>query len=123
VKVARELAETTLLTRREIAARVGVSHMTITRWARSGGWIPLGWRRGGGFPARSWDAIERASLHSDPWARLNEAERLLDALERQDRASLDDLERALTLLLLARREHAQPQRPGRNRRSETSNPL
>jgi hypothetical protein len=51
----------------------------------------------------------------DPWARLYEAERLLASLERGDRADLDEIERALTLLLAARRDHARPPRPRKPR--------
>ena len=118
VAQARALVEGTLLTRREIAARVGVSHMTITRWARSGGWRTLGWHpRGRRDPDRSWTA---PAITPDPWTRLNKAEDLLDALEAQQRVALEDIESALTMLLLARRDHARPQR--KRRKAGPANP-
>jgi hypothetical protein len=115
VEIARSLVLTTDLTFKEIAARVGVSHMTIGRWARAGRWRPFGPPRRARNPRRNWAAMERALLRPDafrpdPWGRLVEAERLLALLERGDRAGLSEIERALTLLLAARQDHARPQR-------------
>lgn len=116
VALARELSERTTLTRREIAARVGVSHMTITRWARSGHWHPLGWLPRGRKPGRSWAATERDALRVDPWGDLYEAERLLGSLEQQATANLDEIERALHLVLTARAASRRPvARPKRQR--------
>jgi hypothetical protein len=110
VETARSLVLTTDLTFKEIAARVGVSHMTIGRWARAGRWRPFGPPRRGRTPRRNWAELERALLRPDPWGRLAEAERLLAVLERGDRAGLAEIERAFDLLLAARRDHARPQR-------------
>jgi transposase len=117
VAIARSLVLTTELTFKEIAARVGVSHMTIGRWARAGRWRPFGRPRRAGRPVRNWAELERAHLRPDPWGRLVEAERLLAVLERGSRTGLDEIERALDLLLEARRDHARPQRRRRGQRA------
>jgi transcriptional regulator with XRE-family HTH domain len=122
VEIARSLMLTTDLTQREIAARVGVSHMTIGRWARAGRWRPFGPARRARKPRRNWVELERELLRPDPWGRLVEAERLLTVLERSDRPALGEIERALTLLLAARQDYARPRSARRKRRTGESNP-
>lgn len=103
VALARELVEGTTLTQKEIAARIGVSQMSICRWARAGRWRrPFGAARPVDERGSSWSALERYEARTAPWRRLDEAERLLDALEREGGGGLDGVERALELLLEAR---------------------
>jgi hypothetical protein len=107
VAIARDLVQRTDLTYKAIAAKVGVTAMTIGRWSRAGFWrYPRRPRVDGS--ERSWAARDRALLRADPWHHLRAAERLLDSLERGDRTDLDTLARALDLLLTARRDAAQP---------------
>jgi transposase len=102
VALARELVEDTVLTQKEIGARIGVSHMTISRWARAGKWRrPYGAARP--FDETGWSlaAMQRFSIRTKPWRLLEEAEALLAKLAGQGRADLADIERALELLLAA----------------------
>jgi hypothetical protein len=122
VEIARSLVLTTDLTFKEIAARVGVTSMTVGRWAKSGRWRPIGRLRRAGKPVRNWAELEGALLRPDafrpdPWGRLVEAERLLALLERGSRTGLDEIARALDLLLEARRDNARPPRRRATRRA------
>ena len=105
VELARELVETTTLTNSAIADRVGVSHMTIARWARSGNWRqPYGRRN-----------------TRRPWRLLEEAENRLGELERAGTAELRALAEMLVLLLAARhlgRALAGSRRPRRRASAE-----
>ena len=109
VAQARALVERTILTQKEIGARIGVSHMTICRWARSGGWRrPLAAARPLDELGSASAATERFVIRTEPWRRLRTAEAILDVLESQPTADLADIERALDLLLAARKAAAVP---------------
>ena len=103
---ARELVERTHLTQREIAVRVGVSQITVSRWSRSGNWRrPPGAAKPVDETGASLRAMSRYNARTRPWRLLAEAETLLDSAAR-DGAELDGLERALRLLVEARAAHA-----------------
>lgn len=103
VALARELVEGTTLTQKEIAARIGVSQMSVGRWARAGRWRrPFGAARPVDERGSSWSALERYEARTAPWRRLDEAERLLDALEREGGGGLEGVERAFASILEAR---------------------
>lgn len=90
VALARDLVRTTTLSNKEIAARVGVSHMTIGRWARSGNWC----------------RPHQRARTARPWRLLHEAEWSLGDMERVGRADLPKLGEVLGLLLEARASNA-----------------
>ena len=103
VALARRPVETTTLTQKEIGARIGVSHMSVGRWAKAGKWRrPPGAARAPGELSQGWSMKVRFSQRVAPWERLAEAEALIEALECRERAGLDGLEQALLLLGHAR---------------------
>ena len=106
------MIEGTLLTQREIAAQVGVSQMTVSRWARAGGWRrPRGAAKPFDETGSSLRAMQRYNARTKPWRRLEEAEALLAGAEH---GALDRAERALALLQEARALHGEgigPRRP------------
>jgi hypothetical protein len=114
VAEARALVEGTCLSQAEIAARVGISHMSVCRWARAGGWRrPRGTQRPFDELGRSPKAMQRYATRTRPWRLLEEAEGIVAGVEAGE-ADLDRLERALALVLEARELHAKgvgPRRP------------
>ncbi|TDR94676.1 helix-turn-helix domain-containing protein [Enterovirga rhinocerotis] len=108
----RELVEETRLGQKEIAAIVGVSHMTVSRWARSGGWRrPPGSARPLDELSDTPRAIIRQGARTLPWRLLVKAETLLAS----DAADLAAMEQALALVLEARDAHAAGIGPKRRR--------
>ena len=109
----RAMVEGTLLTQKQIAARVGVSQMSVSRWARAGGWRrPVGTSKPFDETGSSLRAMERYNARTKPWRRLEEAEALL---ARAEGGALDTAERALALLLEARALQAEGVGPRRSR--------
>lgn len=97
----RELVEETRLGQKEIGAIVGVSHMSVSRWMRSGGWQrPPGTARPLDEQSDSLKAMKRRHARTRAWRLLKEAEVLIEELEEQD-ADLDRLEAALNVAALA----------------------
>ena len=111
----REMVETTRLTQKEIGDAIGVSHMTVGRWARSGNW-----RRPPGcvrpfHERRDRPELEPRMARGRAWKMLSETEALLGA-----NPGLDELEGAIAKLLEARDLYA---REMRGRRGTRENPL
>lgn len=123
VAQARELVETTWLTQKQIGARIGVSHMTVCRWARAGGWMRP---RGIGQPpderSDSIRAMQRFETRTRPWRLLRRAEVLLATLPARDGRDLDRLEQALLWLREAGALHAEGPGPKRRTVKPTPNP-
>lgn len=103
VALARELVERTTLTRTAIARRLGVSPLTLTHWMQAGGWMrPLDAPGPFGGLRLSPRWKERMKARTEAQRRLEEAEALLDALEREDEAGLDRIAAAFGLIEGAR---------------------
>ncbi len=85
---ARGLIEGTILPQADIARRLGVSRPTLIRWAQAGGWIrPVGAPAPFGEARHSRERRrERSEARTEARHRMREAERLLDALEREGTA-------------------------------------
>ena len=99
VALARELVETTWLTQRQIGARIGVSHMSVCRWARAAGWMrPNGSGKPPDERGDSFRAMQRFETRTRPWRLLRRAEVLLATLPARDGRDLDRLEQALLWL-------------------------
>lgn len=120
VAQARKLVEETRLTQKEIGVRLGISHMTVSRWARSGGWRrPSGTARSFDENRASLRAMQRHAVRTRPQRFLEEAEGLLDALAREG-PDLGRMETALGFLLEARKLHAQGVRSKRDENPPTA---
>ena len=119
VELARELVEETALTQKQIGARVGVSHMTVCRWARAGKWQrPFEAARPLDETGWSLPAMQRFTIRTKPWRLLEKAEALLARLEGQDRADPGEIQRALDLLLAARTASRVPVPRTRRKRAD-----
>jgi hypothetical protein len=89
VASARDLMEGTTIRQSDIARQLGLSVPTLIAWARDGGWIrPLDAPSPFGGPKRNRRWEERMDDRIEARRRLREAERLLDALEREESAAL-----------------------------------
>lgn len=113
---ARHLWETTCLASAAIAAAIGVSGSTVTRWARAAGWT-----RPPGAPCAS---DLRPTARAQAWRRHREAagrvlamaETEIAALEAAPRVDLAALDEALGLLRLARETRRRGVKDGRSKR-------
>lgn len=100
VRTARGLIEGTTLSQVEIARRIGVSRVTLSRWVGDGGWIrpigapsPLG--RG---QRRTRRGRARAEAHREATRRLEAAVATLAELEAADTAGTDRIAAAFAAL-------------------------
>jgi hypothetical protein len=122
---ARRLVEQSTFTYREIAARTGVSHSCIIRWARDSGWQrpPFAPRACDRMPtARASAALRRRTLAQ----RLDAlAQRHIRELEKSACVDPDKLAEALELVKMARlaaRPHPR-RRPGELAPEQASRPI
>jgi hypothetical protein len=125
VAAVRGLIEQTVLTNRQIAARTGVSHVSVCRWMRAGGWQrpPFAPRASDTVPtARASAQLRRRTLAQ----RLDAlAERHIRELEESACVDPVKLGEALELLKMARlaaRRHPR-RRPGDIAPEEASRPI
>ena len=96
---ARELVVGTALPPSVIGRQLGICTATITRWTQA-----AGWRRPPDAPcpitgprlSRGW--IERSEARIEAGMRLREAERMLAALEREEKVEIGRIEAAFTCL-------------------------
>jgi hypothetical protein len=127
VAAVRRLIEQTVLTNRQIAARTGVSHVSVCRWMRAGGWQrpPFAPRASDTVPtARASAQLRRRTLA----ARLDAlAQRHIRELEESACVDPEKLGEALELLkmarLAARRHPRRRRRPGEMAPEEASRPI
>jgi hypothetical protein len=125
VAAVRRLIEQTELTHRQIAARTGVSHVSVCKWRRAGGWKrpPFAPRACDTVPtARASAQLRRRSLA----ARLDAlAERHIRELEESACVDPVKLGEALELLKMAKlaARHRPRRRPGEMLPEHASRPM
>jgi hypothetical protein len=125
VAAVRRLIEQTVLTHRQIAARTGVSHVTVCKWKRAGGWKrpPFAPRASDTVPTpRASAQLRRRTLA----ARLDAlAERHIRELEESACIDPEKLGEALELLKMAKlaARHRPKRRPGEMLPEQASRPM
>jgi len=125
VAAVRRLIEQTVLTHRQIAARTGVSHVTVCKWKHAGGWKrpPFAPRASDTVPtARASAQLRRRTLA----ARLDAlAERHIRELEESACVDPEKLGEALELLKMAKlaARHRPRRRPGEMLPEQASRPM
>jgi hypothetical protein len=113
VATVRRLIEETTLTYKQIAAKTGVSHGTVGRWAREGGWHrhPFAPRASDTVPTARAGRRLRLRMLGTKLHLL--AERCVDELWQNPSVDLDRLIEAMQVLKMARLEYMGNRRPRR----------